>query len=164
MVTDVIPIASPEGGPQVRLLDARSASLDERGLREWAHAVTGAATAPHVTHSYRYPYALTAWHSAPVGIDIERIESCDASFAESICTPSETVEWTTLHDPHAYFSSMWCSKEALAKALGDALRYDPRRLESPMLWPGGRAGTWRAAQLPLVNSRIGWLCWRSVTC
>ena len=28
-------------------------------------------------------------------------------------------------------ASLWSGKEALAKALGDALRYDPRRLESP---------------------------------
>jgi phosphopantetheinyl transferase len=63
-------------------------------------------------------------------------------------------------DPDAYVSSLWSSKEALAKALGDPLHYDPRRLESPMSWPGGRAGPWRAARLATPDGHTAWLCWR----
>jgi phosphopantetheinyl transferase len=108
-------------------------------------------SAPYLTRSYRYPYALVASHTGPVGIDIERIEPCDPGFAQSICTPDETVQWEALQDPHAYYSSMWSSKEALAKALGDAVSYDPRRLQAPMLWPTGRAGASRLALLAPVT-------------
>jgi phosphopantetheinyl transferase len=146
----------------VRLLDARSAGLDESGLRDWARTVTDQAGASHVTRSYRYPFALVSWHSGPVGIDIERVDRCDAAFATSICTPAETPDWAALRDPDAHFSSMWASKEALAKALGDALSYDPRRLEAPMFWPDGRAGCWCAAKLQVNADHVAWLCWRTI--
>jgi phosphopantetheinyl transferase len=156
---DAVPILTCAGGPQVRMLDGRRAGLDESGLREWARAYVGAQGAPHVTRSYRYPYALVAWHGARVGIDIERIEPYDAAFAQSICMPSETVDWASASNRDEYLSSMWSSKEAIAKALGDALSYDPRRLEAPMLWTGGQAGAWRSAQLPVVKDHVAWICW-----
>jgi len=146
--------------PEVRLLDARSAGVDESGLRAWARAQTASSDARFVTRSYRYPYALIAWHDGPVGIDIERVERCDAAFVESICTPAERSEWLAGGDPDATAISLWCSKEALAKALGDALAYDPRRLESPLGWPAGRSGPWRAECLPTPPGHVGWLCWR----
>ena len=156
-----IRIAAVAHGPDVWLLNARCAGLDEAKLREAARAVTDAARARHATRSYRYPYALVSWHSDRVGADIERIEPCDPAFAASISTPTETVDWASLAGPCAYFSSMWSSKEALAKALGNALDYDPRRLASPMRWPGGQAGPWRAAQLPVTDGHVAWICWRS---
>jgi phosphopantetheinyl transferase len=55
---------------------------------------------------------------------------------------------------------MWCGKEALSKALGDALAYDPRRLGSPLSWPDGRSGAWCAAELPAPAGHVAWLCWR----
>lgn len=154
-------IETPAGGPQVRLLDARGADLDEAGLREWARVLGGAQGAPHVTRSYRYPYALVAWHGAPVGVDVERIVPFDATFAASICTPAERrLDWASLPDRDARLASLWSGKEALAKALGDALAYDPRRLGAPLLWPGGRAGPWRAAQLAVPSGHVAWVCWR----
>jgi 4'-phosphopantetheinyl transferase superfamily len=163
MDADLVPITTPEGAPEVRLLDARAAGLDEPGLRDRARVISATVGAPYVSRSYRHPYALVSWHTGPVGIDLERVEPCDAAFARSICTPAETIEWATLEDASVYFSSLWCSKEALAKALGDALRYDARRLEAPMLWPAGRAGAWNAARLPMGPGHVAWLCWRSVT-
>lgn len=154
-----VPILTCPGGPEVRLLDGRRTGVDERGLREWARAYGRAQGAPYVTRSYRYPYALVAWHSARVGVDIERIEPYDAAFAQSICMPSETLDWASLADRDAQLTSMWSSKEAIAKALGDALSYDPRRLEAPMLWPGGQAGAWRSAQLPVARGHVAWICW-----
>jgi len=154
-------IAVPPGGPEVRLLDARSAGLDEAGLRAAARALADAAGELHASRSYRYPYALVSWHAHPVGIDIERVEPCDPSFAASICTPAETVEWWSVSNPHEYFIALWSSKEALAKALGNALDYDPRRLQAPMLWPEGRAGVWRAADLHATDDHVAWVCWRS---
>jgi hypothetical protein len=152
-------LATAPGAPQVRLLDARQAALDEPALRAWARNETAAARAPHTSRSYRYPYALVTWHSEPVGVDIERIEPFDQAFMASICTPSERELLGEGARPDEFLSLFWSSKEALAKALGDALRYDPRRLDAPLLWPGGRAGRWRAARLQLPAGYNGWLCW-----
>jgi phosphopantetheinyl transferase len=161
MPADPVLLARPEGAPEAYLLDARSAGVDESGLRDWARTFTDEAGAPHVTRSYRHPYALVSWHHEAVGIDIERLEPCDAAFARSICTPEEIAEWTTSRHPDAHTTSMWSSKEALAKALGDPLSYDPRRVGAPIFWPRGRAGCWRAANLPVNADHVAWLCWRS---
>ncbi|MEO8966966.1 MAG: 4'-phosphopantetheinyl transferase superfamily protein [Solirubrobacteraceae bacterium] len=153
---------SPDG-PELRLLDARPAGLDEPGLKAWARAQTANAPGRHCSRSYRYPYALITWHSEAVGVDIERIEPFDDAFLESIRTPSERRIAPSEGDPDQYVTSLWCGKEALAKALGDALRYDPRRLGSPLLWRNGQSGPWRAAELTLIDRHVGWLCWRSST-
>jgi phosphopantetheinyl transferase len=160
--TQPVPVAvGEEGTPEVRLLDARAAGLDEAGLRTWARAQTAACGQPYVVRSYRYPYALVAWHSEPVGVDIERIEPCDAAFAELILTPAERADPMPFAEPDAHLTSLWCSKEALSKALGDALRYDPGRLDSPMRWPDLRSGPWRAAPLRTTPRHTAWLCWRA---
>jgi phosphopantetheinyl transferase len=145
--------------PEVQLLDARDAGLSEAELREWARTLRPAADAPHSSRSYRYPYALLAWHDQPVGVDIERIESVDPGFARSICTYSEQQALTELDD--RLVASLWCGKEALSKALGDPLLHDPRRLEAPLMWPDGRAGPWRAAELSVADGHVAWLCWRA---
>ena len=146
--------------PEVRVLDARSMGLGERGLRDWARSESSRAPAPHVARSYRYPYAIVASHSDPVGVDIERVQPFDNELAQSICTPAETLEAPGYEPLEAFFTSLWCSKEALAKALGDALRYDPRRLQSPRSWADGRSGPWRAAELPAPLGHVAWVCWR----
>jgi hypothetical protein len=156
-------LAAALGAPAVKLLDARVAGLDEDELRAWARAETAVLPAPHTSRSYRYPYALVTWHSEPVGVDIERVEPLEETFMESICTPSERGLLDEAAPPRGFVSSFWSSKEALAKALGDALRYDPRRLESPLLWPDGQAGPWRAAALALPPGHVGWVCWRSAS-
>jgi hypothetical protein len=158
-----IPLEAGVDGPAVRLLDARRAGLDERGLRAWAREQTAAAGAPCASRSYRHPYALVAWHTEPVGIDIERIERFRTEFLEAICTPQERSLPVPEADAERYVTSLWCSKEALAKALGNPLRYDPARLGSPMFWPDGRSGPWRAAELPILDGHNGWLCWRSIS-
>jgi phosphopantetheinyl transferase len=145
------------------LLDAAAERLDEPALRARARAVAEATGAPHTSRSYRYPYALVAWHTTQVGVDIERIEPFDAEFLASISTPAERNIAPDEADPPAFVSSLWCSKEALAKALGDALAYDPRRLDSPMFWPDGQAGGWRASALPVPAGHNGWLCWRTAS-
>jgi hypothetical protein len=149
------------GAPEIRLLDALAAGIDEAGLKAWVRAEAVLLGGPHTSRSYRYPYALLAWHTEPLGVDIERIEPFDRAFMESICTPPERRLLTENTHPDALLASLWSSKEALAKALGDALRYDPRRLDSPAQWPDGRAGPWGAAELALPAGHSGWLCWRS---
>jgi hypothetical protein len=153
-------IVSP-GAPEVRLLDAEAAGLDEPSLRAWARTQAAAVGASHVSRSYCYPYALVAWHAEPVGVDIERIVPFDRAFTESICTPSERRMLSDESHPDGFLTSLWSSKEALAKALGDARRYDPRRLDSPVFWPEGQAGPWRAVLLPVPAGHSAWLCWRS---
>lgn len=147
--------------PRVRLLDARVEGLDDRALHQWARALAESSGAPHVTRSYRYPYALVGWHLEPVGVDIERISHCDTAFADLICTPAERSDASSLTDLNSYLTSLWCAKEALAKTLGDALRYEPSRLESPANWPEQRAGSLRAARLSVAGDHVAWVCWRT---
>ena len=156
-----LPVAA--GPPGVVLLDALQAGLDERGLRESARTSAASSQAAHTSRSYRYPYALVASHSEPVGVDIERIEPFDQAFLESILTPSERRAGVSDANPDRLTASLWSSKEALSKALGDAVRYDPRRLDSPVFWPDARSGPWRAASLPVPAGHVAWLCWRSAS-
>jgi phosphopantetheinyl transferase len=145
--------------PSVRLLDARELRVDDDGLRAAARDLCEGA--PHASRSYRAPYALVALHDAQVGVDLERVELHDLAFGESISTASERVALAQIEDLGRYLSSLWSSKEALSKALGDALSYDPRRLESPLHWPEGRSGPWHAEQLVAPPGHVAWLCWRS---
>jgi hypothetical protein len=150
--------------PELQLLDARADGLDGAGLRARAHELTERAGAAYAARSYRFPWALVAWHDGPVGVDLERIGPVGRSFAESIITPAERDELDGATDLDSWVTELWCSKEALAKALGDAVHYDPRRLESPTRWPGMRSGPWRASRImALPAGHVGWLCWRSAT-
>jgi hypothetical protein len=154
---DPTPLEAGPDAPEVWLLDARAARLDEAALRRWARQLPVAARAAHRSRAYRHPYALVAWGEGPVGVDLERVEALDQAFLESICTPEERRRPLRGDDAVA---SLWCSKEALAKALGNALAYDPRRLGSPAFWPGGGSGPWRSVALPVPEGYVGWLCWR----
>jgi 4'-phosphopantetheinyl transferase superfamily len=158
---DLVRVELDADAPKVWLLDARAADVDEIALRRWARSQRQPDAETFVTRSYAHPYALVAWHSGPVGIDIERVQACEPGFLESICTPAERcLEPAGLLDPDSRAISMWCGKEALSKALGDALAYDPRRLDSPIGWPDGRSGAWHAAELPAPPGHVAWLCWR----
>lgn len=150
-----------DDGPEVRLLDACASGIDEQQLREVSRRWQERSGAPFRSRSYCHPYALIAWHSCEVGVDIERVQRCEPAFARSICTPEEIArDWSAVEDPDTHFISMWSSKEAVAKALGDALSYDPRRLPAPLLWPEGRAGAWRAVGLEPAPGHVAWVCWR----
>jgi hypothetical protein len=159
MLLKPIRVESAPPAPEVWLLDAHLAGADEQVLRRSARTLTEEAGAPYVSRSYRYPYALAAWHSTPVGIDIERVQTLDRRFAASICTPTERLDCAAPHNPHADFCSLWSSKAALAKALGKPIRYDPRWLGAPMFWPEGRAGCWQSTTLVVANGHVAWLCW-----
>ena len=141
------PSRPPESGePHLHLLE---------GGREAARGLERVAA--HVSRSYAGSYALVAMHSRPVGVDIECLGPVEPDFGVSIATPQERA-WADRADPEALIS-LWSSKEALAKALGDASRHDPRRLGSPLFWPGGRAGRWRARMLEPAEGYVGWVCW-----
>jgi 4'-phosphopantetheinyl transferase superfamily len=163
-----IPAAAGEQPPRVLLVDAsaaaragaRPAAVQEHALRAWVRRFSAEAGATHSSRSYRLPLALLAWHGAPVGVDIERVERCEQAFAQAIQTPRERA-LAVLGDRDRHFSSLWSSKEALSKALGDPLAYDPRRLEGPGSWPHGRSGPWRAAALEVGARYVAWACWRA---
>ncbi len=146
--------------PGLALLDARERALNGHGLRAWAGQVCAASGAAHASRSYREPYALVAWFEGRVGVDLERVDGLDRPFAVSVATPQERLRFDERLDDPAFIASLWCSKEALAKALGDALAYDPRRLESPLGWREGVAGRWRARRVEDVPpGHVAWLCW-----
>jgi phosphopantetheinyl transferase len=161
MVEETIRYEAPPpsaGAPDVRLIDARAGGLDQEGLRARAREISSSAS--FASRSYCFPWALVALHAAPVGVDIERISSCEESFADSIRTPAERAAGWPGGEVDRHVTALWCSKEALSKALGDARDYDPRRLEGPGAWPHGRAGPWRAAPLQVDGEHVAWLCWR----
>lgn len=141
----------------LRVSAPASADLELRGL---ARSHLAASNAPYRSRSYRAPLALVAWADGPVGADIERIGPLGRRFAESVCTPAERDRFDSkLEDPQ-FVTSLWSGKEALAKALGDALAYDPQRLESPLGWERGTAGGWRARELRPEPGYVAWLVWR----
>jgi hypothetical protein len=146
--------------PEVRLLHGPTLGVDEAGLRAHARTLTTTMAAPWCSRSYRFPYALVAWHEAPVGIDIEHIGRRPAAFADLICTPEERLALDGERYLDGRLTSLWSSKEALAKALGDARRFDPSQLGSPTGWPALRAGRWQASPLPVPPDHVGWVCWR----
>jgi hypothetical protein len=145
--------------PVVALVDVSAQGLDEAALKARARALGRAMGGGTVSRSYCHPYALIGWHTGPVGVDIERVVACDEQFARSI----RTVEEEVLAPPQGSdreIVSLWSSKEALAKALGDALDYDPRRLGSPAGWVDGAAGPWRAVTLAAPDGYCAWVAWR----
>lgn len=144
--------------PLIRLLDATPGSRGEADLRRQARDAVGDAVCS--SRSYRYPFALVARHDAAVGVDIERLMPFDEAFADYICTPRERERVPHVSDPAEYLTSLWAGKEALAKALGDALAYEPSRLEAPELWPDGAAGRWRAERVAVPDGHVAWACWR----
>lgn len=145
--------------PAYELLTLADGHTDEARLHQLARSHRQARRARHSSRSYRSPLALVAWHERPVGVDLERVEACDRSFAESVCTPEESRRFRDRLDDPTFVTSLWSGKEALAKALGDALAYDPRRLESPLGWRDGAAGRWRALELRPAPGHVAWLVW-----
>jgi len=153
--------------PNLELLQLpRGSSAAE--LRTRARAHPRACQAPHISRSYCGSLGLVAWGATPLGVDLERVQETDAGvpaptctteFAASICTPQELARFGGRLDEARFAISLWSSKEALAKALGNPVAYDPRRLESPLGWRDGVSGRWRAQQLEPAPGHVGWLVW-----
>lgn len=146
------------GAPVVHLLDATGWTSEERELRAVARSITASAPPRYSSRSYAFPLALVALHAEPVGVDIELVASWGPARTASILTVTERQRRSPLDDRRA--TSVWSSKEALAKALDTPIHYDPRRLESPAFWPNGAAGRWRSYRLKVPEAYEAWLCWR----
>ena len=146
--------------PHLRLLDANELQIDDRELRLIARTLSTTCGSEYVSRSYSFPYALVAIHDRAVGVDVERVSTCNSLFADLICTREERVEVACESDPDRLLTSLWSSKEALAKGLGDALQYEPSRLEAPARWPESRAGAWSCEEVIIDSAHVAWVCWR----
>ncbi|HEX2893617.1 MAG TPA: 4'-phosphopantetheinyl transferase superfamily protein [Marmoricola sp.] len=145
--------------PRCWLLDARERGWSDDELRSHARAWKPDG-APHVSRSYRFPFALVAGHHTSVGVDLERVERLDERFARAICTHEELGHLARLLEEPDGLSSLWSSKEAVSKALGDPLAYDPRLLAGPALWGSRGSAGWHAASVEVPDGHVGWLVWR----
>ncbi len=159
--------------PHLEVHDARRWRVEEGEWRAHVRALPPVRGVPGmVSRSYRYPWAVVASHGLPMGVDIEMLDAVaadDLAFAETICTPDELARFRD--GGSAELVDLWSGKEALAKALGDPLSHDPRRLEAPAGWEpaagdGLRSrGIWLARRLPLTGepggSCLGWMVWQN---
>jgi phosphopantetheinyl transferase len=132
-------------------------------LRALPRAHPRAIGAAHVSRAYSAPVAMIAWHSEPIGADIAVVEPPDRWFAESICTPAELRLFDGCLDDEEVVASLWAGKRALAKMLGQPEAYDPRRLESPLTWKDGVAGSFRSCELFPTPDHVAWLVWADST-
>ena len=73
---------------------------------------------PYVSLSHSGGTAAAVVGDLPVGLDLERIETREASFYEAAFTPAERE---LLGPDEAWLTRGWCAKEALAKALETGL-------------------------------------------
>lgn len=149
-------------GPEIRILDARAADVDERRLLEGVRAAAGIYPGRRISRSYSFPLALLAWYDGPVGIGVERISPCEDGFADPSRTPSERRAASAL-DADATSTSLWSGKQALANALGDALACDQPLVEGPAGRPRRSTGPWRARSLPVGPGFVAWVCWQLQT-
>ena len=124
---------------------------------------------PHWSRSYSGDVALVAgWHLR-VGSDVEILagssesswSTADRHFRSTLMSPEERREVLTRSegDTRQSAMSLWCSKEALAKALGTPQQMDPARLTGPTVWPDSRRGNWRATFLDTHDLEIDAVAW-----
>lgn len=150
------------GEPDVVLLEADQKEQLQRLARRLCQGWPG-----RCSRSYNVPHALVAFHGERVGVDIEGVEATELGFFEGIATPAERQRLTPPTEGFArdrFLIRLWSAKEAAAKALGDALAYDPRRLDSPLVWERTQTGLYlagglRARELELGPNLVGWVCW-----
>lgn len=142
---------------------------DPRRLRTRARAACDDCWA-HWSRSYSGALALVAgWHLR-VGVDVERrdlpMETTwsfdDEVFRSTMMTSAERTSSLAHNDVSVQrgATSLWCSKEALAKALGTPRQLDPARLEGPALWGKCARGVWRADYLDagdLGHDALAWV-------
>ncbi|MCB1106999.1 MAG: 4'-phosphopantetheinyl transferase superfamily protein [Chlamydiia bacterium] len=75
----------------------------------------------HFNLSHTKHAALIAFHSSPIGVDIEAIDPSRVLQKTPTINPSEQEVIDQSEDPVDTFFSYWCAKEALLKAKGTGL-------------------------------------------
>ncbi len=163
VLVERLPLGPEVGrGPDLLVLSVvpdRRGATTRATLQTEARAISARLGRPFTSRSYAGAFALVAAHDHRVGIDLEAVAHFEGTEAESILTEREVAMGLGARDELC--TSAWSGKEALAKALGDARRYDPRRLDSPLTWPTASAGRWRAEPLGgLPAGHVGWVCWQ----
>lgn len=123
----------------------------------------------HWSRSYSGNVALVAGWNQRVGIDIELTDLArEASwsftnerFRSSMLTSEERSRIASEEVPGPTLSatSVWSSKEAVAKALGTPRQFDPARLTGAAVWIDARRGRWRAAYLDLTPLGLDAVAW-----
>jgi phosphopantetheinyl transferase (holo-ACP synthase) len=147
----------------ILLTDARPADLKARARARCDERF------PYWSRSYSGAVAMVAgWHHR-VGADIELLDRCDEvtwslnddHFRFAVMSPKERKHSLTLDEAEGRraATSLWCSKEALAKALGAPQQMDPSRLAGPALWDTRHRGKWRAVLLDAVELGTNAVAW-----
>ncbi len=75
----------------------------------------------YVNLSHSGDYAVCAAHSAPVGVDIQRVGECDMGVAKRFFSPDEQEYIEASADPGSAFFDVWARKESFAKAVGKGI-------------------------------------------
>ncbi|MDQ1237874.1 MAG: hypothetical protein QG577_58, partial [Thermodesulfobacteriota bacterium] len=74
-----------------------------------------------------------------LGIDVEKVEDRSEPWTEDYFTDRERAASELCQEKSAYFTKVWCIKEAALKALGLGLRLDLRDIDVSALDESGRA-------------------------
>lgn len=115
------------------------------------------------SRSYSGSFFIEVISGSRCGIDLE-IPS-DSAIDWSIDSPAfekailsrgekDLILATEYRDMPNLATVIWASKEALAKALGDASKYEPSDLVSPICWTEGKQGKWQATHLDFVTQSL----------
>ena len=123
-----------------------------------------------LSRSYSGRFAIEVLSNQRCGIDLEIAKEADFDWSVN----SELFEIAMLAPGEkdlimsSRFSSdkdletlIWVSKEALAKALGDATQYEPSKIYSPICWDDMQPNNWQAIHVDFVTKEserlIVWL-------
>lgn len=113
-----------------------------------------------VSRSYSGDFMAQIESLEHCGIDIELGQSSQDNwsitsrhFIAAVLAPHEreSLLATSWANEPFFETQIWCSKEALAKASGDASKYEPNELVSPMTWPNGLQDGARAKSMAFVT-------------
>ncbi|WP_322042158.1 polyketide synthase dehydratase domain-containing protein [Paraburkholderia sp. J67] len=120
--------------------------------------------APSLTIAHSGDEAVAIVQRAPVGVDIERIESRDEPFLRAIAGDAERAllddlvrtDALTPAQRDAWVTRLWCAKEALGKWLGTGVEGAPHQFEATALESGGHLhmrhrGSGREAQVSTLQ-------------
>ena len=155
---DAIVIAADEDGAPYAAL------VEDDGLRRLSFSLS-------ISHAGNLAFcALCDQPGMTVGVDVERVEAREPSFAETFFTAKEADagRTTPAESRDLFITAIWSGKEAALKALRTGLRADTRRVQCSVQRLERPAEFWAPititldAQLapPGPSSLTGW--WRSI--
>ena len=155
---DAIVIAADEDGAPYAAL------VEDDGLRRLSFSLS-------ISHAGNLAFcALCDQPGMTVGVDVERVEAREPSFAETFFTAKEADagRTTPAESRDLFITAIWSGKEAALKALRTGMRADTRRVQCSIQRLERPAEFWAPititldAQLapPGPSSLTGW--WRSI--